>query len=178
MLLLGLFVIWKLVWQLWRSYVVKSCTCCPHPNAAADPPLPCPPRRAFVSRPDFSMTFDSMHAVTGPYAKAIFEGELGAKAGTVVNGVRTHMPWGGVVQPPFAVRFLPTLESSINIRPVLRTSRNAGTLTPPCETRTTLGPPHRAAVLSHPQRLNCPCTPPPPLPPPPGAPARLWWRPP
>lgn len=45
-----------------------------------------PALEAFVSRPDFSMTFDSMHAVTGPYAKAIFEGELGAKAGTVVNG--------------------------------------------------------------------------------------------
>lgn len=45
-----------------------------------------PALKAFVSRPDFSMTFDSMHAVTGPYGKAIFEGELGAKAGTVVNG--------------------------------------------------------------------------------------------
>jgi phosphoglucomutase len=53
-----------------------------------------PALRAFVSRPDFSMTFDAMHAVTGPYAKAIFEGELGAKAGTVVNG--TPLPdFGG-----------------------------------------------------------------------------------
>jgi len=34
----------------------------------------------------FSMRFDAMHAVTGPYAHAIFEGELGAAAGTVVNG--------------------------------------------------------------------------------------------
>jgi phosphoglucomutase len=33
-----------------------------------------PALKAFVSRPDFSMTFDSMHAVTGPYGKAIFEG--------------------------------------------------------------------------------------------------------
>jgi phosphoglucomutase len=46
-----------------------------------------PALRAFVSRPDFSMTFDSMHAVTGPYGKKIFEEELGAKEGTVVNGV-------------------------------------------------------------------------------------------
>jgi phosphoglucomutase len=34
----------------------------------------------------FSMRFDAMHAVTGPYAKAILEGALGAPAGTVVNG--------------------------------------------------------------------------------------------
>lgn len=35
----------------------------------------------------FQMRFDAMHAVTGPYAKAILEGELGAPAGTVVNAV-------------------------------------------------------------------------------------------
>jgi phosphoglucomutase len=35
----------------------------------------------------FRLRFDAMHAVTGPYAKAIFEGELGAPAGSVVNGV-------------------------------------------------------------------------------------------
>lgn len=34
----------------------------------------------------FSMKFDAMHAVTGPYAKAILEGRLGAPAGTVMNG--------------------------------------------------------------------------------------------
>ncbi len=42
----------------------------------------------------FRMRFDAMHAVTGPYAHAIFEGELGAGAGTVVNG--TPLPdFGG-----------------------------------------------------------------------------------
>ncbi|MFC3703311.1 alpha-D-glucose phosphate-specific phosphoglucomutase [Devosia honganensis] len=35
----------------------------------------------------FRMTFDAMHAVTGPYAHAIFEDLLGAPRGTVVNGV-------------------------------------------------------------------------------------------
>ena len=34
----------------------------------------------------FRMRFDAMSAVCGPYAKAILEGELGAPAGTVVNG--------------------------------------------------------------------------------------------
>ena len=34
----------------------------------------------------FRLAFDSMHAVTGPYAHAIFEHELGAPAGTVRNG--------------------------------------------------------------------------------------------
>ncbi len=33
------------------------------------------------------LAFDAMHAVTGPYAHAIFEGELGAAPGTVRNGV-------------------------------------------------------------------------------------------
>ena len=42
----------------------------------------------------FRMRFDAMHAVTGPYAHAIFEGELGAAPGTVVNG--TPLPdFGG-----------------------------------------------------------------------------------
>jgi phosphoglucomutase len=33
----------------------------------------------------FSMRFDAMHAVTGPYAKYILEGMLGAQPGSVVN---------------------------------------------------------------------------------------------
>src|SRR3954453_3934425 len=37
-------------------------------------------------RSGFRMRFDAMNAVTGPYAKAILEGRLGAPAGTVVNG--------------------------------------------------------------------------------------------
>ncbi len=42
----------------------------------------------------FTMRFDAMHAVTGPYATAILEGELGAPSGTVVNG--TPLPdFGG-----------------------------------------------------------------------------------
>ena len=34
----------------------------------------------------FRMRFDAMHAVTGPYAKALLEGALGASEGTVING--------------------------------------------------------------------------------------------
>ena len=42
----------------------------------------------------FSMRYDALHAVTGPYAHAIFEDELGSGAGTVVNG--TPLPdFGG-----------------------------------------------------------------------------------
>ncbi|WP_372525896.1 alpha-D-glucose phosphate-specific phosphoglucomutase [Piscinibacter sp.] len=42
----------------------------------------------------FRLSFDAMHAVTGPYAHAIFERELGAPAGTVRNG--TPLPdFGG-----------------------------------------------------------------------------------
>ena len=35
----------------------------------------------------FTMRFDAMHAVTGPYARAILEGTLGGTSGTVINGV-------------------------------------------------------------------------------------------
>lgn len=35
----------------------------------------------------FTMRFDAMHAVTGPYAHAILEQTLGAPTGTVVNGI-------------------------------------------------------------------------------------------
>ncbi|HEY0522596.1 MAG TPA: alpha-D-glucose phosphate-specific phosphoglucomutase [Stellaceae bacterium] len=42
----------------------------------------------------FRMRFDAMHAITGPYARAIIEETLGAPAGTVVNG--TPLPdFGG-----------------------------------------------------------------------------------
>lgn len=35
----------------------------------------------------FTLRFDAMHAVTGPYATQIIEGILGASKGTVINGV-------------------------------------------------------------------------------------------
>ncbi len=42
----------------------------------------------------FRVKFDAMHAITGPYAKAILENELGAGAGAVING--TPLPdFGG-----------------------------------------------------------------------------------
>ena len=42
-------------------------------------------RIAALFRSGFRMRFDAMSAVTGPYARAILEGRLGAPAGTVVN---------------------------------------------------------------------------------------------
>jgi len=48
---------------------------------------------------DFSMAFDAMHAVTGPYAKAIIEGMLGAPEGTVMNGVPLEDFGGGHPDP-------------------------------------------------------------------------------
>ncbi|MFX4221744.1 MAG: alpha-D-glucose phosphate-specific phosphoglucomutase [Thalassobaculum sp.] len=47
----------------------------------------------------FRMRFDAMHAVTGPYAKAILEGELGAAPGTVVNAVPLPDFGGGHPDP-------------------------------------------------------------------------------
>lgn len=47
----------------------------------------------------FRMQFDAMHAVTGPYAKAIIEGRLGAPAGTVINAVPLPDFGGGHPDP-------------------------------------------------------------------------------
>ncbi len=41
---------------------------------------------AALFKSGFTMRFDAMHAVTGPYAAAILEDRLGAASGTVVNG--------------------------------------------------------------------------------------------
>jgi phosphoglucomutase len=48
---------------------------------------------------DFRMAFDAMHAVTGPYAKAIIEGMLGAEEGTVMNSVPLEDFGGGHPDP-------------------------------------------------------------------------------
>ncbi len=47
----------------------------------------------------FTMRFDAMHAVTGPYAKAILEGSLGAPEGSVVNAVPSPDFGGGHPDP-------------------------------------------------------------------------------
>jgi phosphoglucomutase len=47
----------------------------------------------------FRMRFDAMHAVSGPYAKAIIEGLLGAPAGTVVNCIPLEDFGGGHPDP-------------------------------------------------------------------------------
>ncbi len=47
----------------------------------------------------FTMRFDAMHAVTGPYAKAILEGVLGAPKGTVLNAVPREDFGGGHPDP-------------------------------------------------------------------------------
>lgn len=47
----------------------------------------------------FTMRFDAMHAVTGPYATEIIENHLGAPAGTVMNGVPLPDFGGGHPDP-------------------------------------------------------------------------------
>ncbi|MEJ2590144.1 MAG: alpha-D-glucose phosphate-specific phosphoglucomutase [Candidatus Thiodiazotropha sp.] len=47
----------------------------------------------------FTMRFDAMHAVTGPYAKHILEGILGAPPGTVINGKPLEDFGGGHPDP-------------------------------------------------------------------------------
>ena len=47
----------------------------------------------------FKIKFDAMHAVNGPYAKAILEGKLGAAAGSVMNSVPLEDFGGGHPDP-------------------------------------------------------------------------------
>ncbi len=47
----------------------------------------------------FTLRFDAMHAITGPYAKTILEEKLGAPAGTVMNGVPLEDFGGGHPDP-------------------------------------------------------------------------------
>ncbi|CAN1211106.1 alpha-D-glucose phosphate-specific phosphoglucomutase [Tumidithrix helvetica PCC 7403] len=47
----------------------------------------------------FRLCVDSMHAVTGPYAHALIEGRLGAKAGSVINGIPLEDFGGGHPDP-------------------------------------------------------------------------------
>jgi phosphoglucomutase len=49
--------------------------------------------------PTFSMCFDAMHAVTGPYAHEIFVKRLGAPAASVINGVPLPDFGGGHPDP-------------------------------------------------------------------------------
>jgi phosphoglucomutase len=48
---------------------------------------------------NYQICMDSMHAVTGPYAKRIFETMLGAAPGTVINGVPLEDFGGGHPDP-------------------------------------------------------------------------------
>ena len=54
---------------------------------------------ADLLRSDFPIAFDAMHAVTGPYAKRLLEGLLGAPAGTVRNGTPLEDFGGGHPDP-------------------------------------------------------------------------------
>ncbi|MEA5414991.1 alpha-D-glucose phosphate-specific phosphoglucomutase [Synechococcus sp. BA-132 BA5] len=56
-------------------------------------------RIAALLRGDFRLAFDAMHAVTGPYASRLFEGLLGAPAGTVRNGLPLEDFGGGHPDP-------------------------------------------------------------------------------
>ncbi|HEU5173474.1 MAG TPA: alpha-D-glucose phosphate-specific phosphoglucomutase [Gemmatimonadaceae bacterium] len=54
--------------------------------------------RALLQR-GFRISFDAMHAVTGPYAQEILERRLGAPSGTVLNGVPREDFGGGHPDP-------------------------------------------------------------------------------
>ena len=53
----------------------------------------------FIKANSFKVCIDSMHAVTGPYAHAIFEKRLGATTGSVINGTPLEDFGGGHPDP-------------------------------------------------------------------------------
>lgn len=55
--------------------------------------------RALVQRPDFSLVYDCMHGVQGPYAHQVFVNELGAPASAVLNGTPKDDFGGGHADP-------------------------------------------------------------------------------
>lgn len=58
--------------------------------------------RSMFNSGQFSMRFDAMHAITGPYARTILEEMLGAPPGTVMNGTPLPDFGGGHPDPNLA----------------------------------------------------------------------------
>lgn len=73
--------------------------------------------KALVSRPDFSLVYDCMSGVQGPYARKIIEGELGAAKGSATNADPREdfggkdSPWHGHADPnlTYAVELVATM---------------------------------------------------------------------
>merc|ERR1719384_1329827 len=73
--------------------------------------------KELVARPEFSMVYDSMCGVQGPYARKIIEGELGAKPGSATNADPQEdfgghsSPWHGHADPnlTYAVELVATM---------------------------------------------------------------------
>ena len=55
--------------------------------------------KALLARPDFSMVYDCMHGVQGPYAKAVLQTELGAPASACMNA-EPSPTFGGIHADP------------------------------------------------------------------------------
>jgi len=55
--------------------------------------------RALIAQPGFSFCFDAMHAITGPYATALFQEALGASPTSIINGVPLSDFGGGHPDP-------------------------------------------------------------------------------
>ncbi|ORZ33772.1 hypothetical protein BCR44DRAFT_55577 [Catenaria anguillulae PL171] len=73
--------------------------------------------RAFLAeRPDFRVLIDSMHGVTGPYAKAIFVDALGLPANSVMNS--TPLPDFGGGHPDPNLTYADELVARVKAEPI------------------------------------------------------------
>mmetsp|Transcript_429 Transcript_429/g.939 ORF Transcript_429/g.939 Transcript_429/m.939 type:complete len:726 (-) Transcript_429:206-2383(-) len=82
--------------------------------------------KALLDRPDFSMVYDSMHGVNGPYAKAVFVEELGQDAQCLINSVPKQDFNGGHADPN-----LTYAKDLVKIMGLTKTGLPAQTPTPP-----------------------------------------------
>lgn len=72
--------------------------------------------KRLVARPDFTMLYDGLNAVTGPYAKKVFVDELGAPAAAIVEGTPLE-DFGGAHPDPnltYAHGLVEKMDSSKN----------------------------------------------------------------
>lgn len=72
---------------------------------------------ALLGSGKFRICFDAMHAVNGPYGKAILEDRLGAPAGSVINGV-TQPDFGGGHPDPNLVHAHELVEKMMSEQPL------------------------------------------------------------
>ena len=76
--------------------------------------------KSLLDRPDFTMVYDAMHGVNGPYVKTVFVDELGQPEDVAMNAVPPHCYVATIVALPVKLRLLALCLPSIWIKSARR----------------------------------------------------------